>query len=150
MAAEALEATESARIFWERGEIEVALSTLDNAYALLLEIPDGDPYLDQEKDNLRHLISRRVVEIYRSRLTSAVDLASSIPIELNEHVEREIRSFQNGERDFFIESYRRSGMYRPTCMPGPSVAIGTGRPNRPCSSKWFPLGKSTVTKCWFW
>jgi len=136
VAAEALEATESARIFWERGEIEEALSTLDNAYALLLEIPDGDPYLDQEKDNLRHLISRRVVEIYRSRLTSAVDLASSIPIELNEHVEREIRSFQNGERDFFIESYRRSGMYRPM------MARMMREAGLPEELSWLPLVES--------
>jgi membrane-bound lytic murein transglycosylase D len=136
VAAEALEATESARIFWEQGEIDEALSTLDNAYALLLEIPDGDPYLEQEKENLRHLISRRIVEIYRSRLTSAVDLGSVIPIEINEHVEREIRSFQNGERDFFIESYRRSGLYRPM------MARMMREAGLPEALSWLPLVES--------
>jgi membrane-bound lytic murein transglycosylase D len=136
LATEALEATESARIFWERGEIYEALSTLDNAYALLLEIPDGDPYLDQEKENLRHLISRRIVEIYRSRLTSARDLGSAIPIEVNEHVEREIRSFQNGERDFFIESYLRSGMYRPM------MARMMREAGLPEDLSWLPLVES--------
>ncbi len=113
LAAEALEACESARILWERGEIDEALATLDHAYALLLQIPADDPYLGQERENLRHLISRRVVEIYRSQLTSATDLGSPIPVEFNAYVEREIKSFQNGERDFFLESYRRSGLYRP-------------------------------------
>jgi membrane-bound lytic murein transglycosylase D len=31
---------------------------------------------------------------------------------MNEHVEREIKLFQGLERDFFIESYKRSGRYR--------------------------------------
>ena len=136
LAAEALEATESARIFWEQGAIYEAFSTLDHAYALLLEIPDGDLYLDQEKENLRHLISRRIVEIYRSRLTSAVDLGTSIPIEMNEYVEREIRSFQNGERDFFIESYRRSGMYRPM------MARMMREAGLPEELSWLPLVES--------
>jgi membrane-bound lytic murein transglycosylase D len=113
-----------------------ALATLDSAYALLLQIPSGDPYLDQEKENLRHLISRRIVEIYRSRLTSAVDLGSSIPIEVNEYVEREIRSFQNGERDFFIESYRRSGMYRPM------MARMMREAGLPEELSWLPLVES--------
>jgi membrane-bound lytic murein transglycosylase D len=39
-------------------------------------------------------------------------LHKEIPLVMNEHVEREIRSFQTIERDFFIESYKRSGKYR--------------------------------------
>ena len=81
LAAEALETCESARIFWEEGDIEEALAALDRAYELLLEIPDDDPDIVQQKEDLRHLISRRIVEIYRSRLTSAVDLDSPIPVE---------------------------------------------------------------------
>ena len=38
-AADALEACESARIFWEQGDIDEALATLDVAYELLLQIP---------------------------------------------------------------------------------------------------------------
>jgi len=113
LVAEALEACESARIFWEEGDIDGALTTLDQAYEMMLEIPEDAPELDQQKEDLRHLISQRVVEIYRSRLTSAVDPGSPIPVELNAHVEREIKLFQRGERKFFMESYRRSGAYRP-------------------------------------
>jgi membrane-bound lytic murein transglycosylase D len=136
LATEALEATETARLLWEQGKIEEALATLDNAYAMLLEIPEDDTYLEQEKENLRHLISRRIVEIYRSRLTSAVDLGSSIPIELNSHVEREIKSFQNGERKFFIDSYRRSGLYRPM------MARMMREAGLPEELSWLPLVES--------
>jgi len=113
LVSEALESCESARIFWEEGDIDEALVSLDHAYAMMLQIPEDAPELGQQKEDLRHLISKRVVEIYRSRLTSAVELGSPIPVELNAHVEREIKSFQRGERTFFMESYRRSGAYRP-------------------------------------
>ena len=39
LVAEALEACEYAREYWEQGEIEEALNSLDHAYELLLEIP---------------------------------------------------------------------------------------------------------------
>jgi len=133
---DALEACEFARMFWERGDIDEALDSLDHAYSLLLDIPDDDPELDQGKQDLRHLISRQVVEIYRSRLTSAVDLGSSIPVELNTHVEREIRSFQRGERSFFMESYRRSGLYRPMIV---RMMRDAGLPEE---LSWLPLVES--------
>ena len=136
LVAEALEACEFARMFWEQGDIDEALTSLDHAYALLLEIPEDDPEFDQGKQDLRHLISRRVVEIYRSRLTSAVDHGSPIPVELNSHVEREIRSFQGGERSFFMESYRRSGLYRPM------IARMMRDAGMPEELSWLPLVES--------
>jgi membrane-bound lytic murein transglycosylase D len=136
LVAEALEACEFARMFWEQGNIDEALASLDHAYALLLDIPDDDPDFDQGKQDLRHLISRRVVEVYRSRLTSAVDLKSPIPVELNSHVEREIRSFQGGERSFFMESYRRSGLYRPMIV---RMLRDAGMPEE---LSWLPLVES--------
>jgi membrane-bound lytic murein transglycosylase D len=112
LVAEALETCDSARVFWEEGDIEEALATLDLAYELLLQIPD-DPDVIQQKEDLRHLISRRIVEIYRSQLTTAAELGSPIPVEINSHVEREIARFRGPERKFFLESYLRSGQYRP-------------------------------------
>jgi membrane-bound lytic murein transglycosylase D len=132
----ALEASESSRQLWERGDIELALAMLDQAYALLLEIPDDDADFVQEKQDLRHLISRSVVEIYRSQLTSAADLGSAIQIDMNEHVEREIKSFQGRERDFFIEAYRRSGMYRPMIIEKLREA------GVPEELSWLPLVES--------
>ncbi|HXV74960.1 MAG TPA: LysM peptidoglycan-binding domain-containing protein [Candidatus Polarisedimenticolaceae bacterium] len=136
LVAEALEAVDAARTSWEQGDISSALATLDSAYGLLLQIPDDEPDLTQEKEDLRHLISRRVVEIYRSRLTSAVDLASPIPVQVNAYVEREIQSFQGGERQFFIDSYRRSGLYRPMIV---RMLRERGLPEE---LSWLPLVES--------
>ena len=139
LVAEALEACESARTYWQQGDIDEALATLDHAYALLLEIPTDDPEFNQGKEDLRHLISRRVVEIYRSRLTSAVDLGSPIPLELNTHVEREVKNFQGGERSFFLESYRRSGLYRPITIS----AANTTTPSRQRRKIYLVLTRPT-------
>jgi membrane-bound lytic murein transglycosylase D len=135
LVAEALEACESARVFWQEGDIEAALATLDQAYDLLLQIPD-DPNSIQQKEDLRHLISRRVVEIYRSRLTTAADLSSPIPIEINSHIEREIARFTGPERKFFLDSYRRSAQYRPMIVRRLREA------GLPEELSWLPLVES--------
>ena len=135
LVAEALETCESARVSWEQGNIEEALATLDLAYELLLQIPD-DPDLMQQKEDLRHLISRRIVEIYRSRLTTAAELSSPIPLEINSHVEREIARFRGPEREFFLESYRRSGEYRPMIV---RMLRESGLPEE---LSWLPLVES--------
>jgi membrane-bound lytic murein transglycosylase D len=133
---EALDACESARRSWQQGDMEAALASLDQAYALLLEIPNDDPEFSQSRQDLRHLVSRSVVEIYRSRLTSAADLGSAIPVEINAHVEREIKSFKGPERKFFLESYRRSGQYRPMIVRKLREA------GMPEELSWLPLVES--------
>jgi membrane-bound lytic murein transglycosylase D len=133
--AEALEACESAKTLWQQGDIDGSLATLDAAYELLLQIPD-DPNLIQQKEDLRHLISLRVVDIYRSQLTTAADLNSPIPLEINDHVQREIKRFTGPERRFFIESYRRSGRYRPMIV---SKLREAGLPEE---LSWLPLVES--------
>jgi membrane-bound lytic murein transglycosylase D len=135
LVAGALEACESARVFWQEGDTEAALATLDLAYELLLEIPD-DPSVVQQKEDLRHLISRRVVEIYRSRLTTAAKLSSPIPVEMNSHVERELARFRGPERKFFLDSYRRSGRYRPMIV---RMLREAGLPEE---LSWLPLVES--------
>jgi membrane-bound lytic murein transglycosylase D len=135
LVAGALEATESARVFWQQGDQETALETLDLAYELLLQIPD-DEDLTRQKEDLRHLISRRVVEIYRSRMTTASDLSSPIPLDMNEHVERELNRFRGPELKFFLESYRRSGQYRPMIVRKLREA------GLPEELSWLPLVES--------
>lgn len=135
--ADSLEAFESATLFWEQGSADDAFAALDRAYELMASVPaDGDPRLGQEKENLRHLISRRVVEIYASRQTSVGDLDRSIPRVLNDEVRREIASFQGPERDFFLESYRRSGRYMPMILAQLQAA---GMPEQ---LAWLPLVES--------
>lgn len=114
---QALAECDSARDAWRRGAFDEALASLDRAYSVLLQMPDnGDAVKAQEKADLRHLISRRVVEIYASRQTAVGELDRAIPLVMNANVEAEIRSFQRGERSFFVDSYRRSGRYRPMIL----------------------------------
>jgi membrane-bound lytic murein transglycosylase D len=136
LATEALEAVEAARALWEQGEIDAALATLDLAYELLLQLPADDPDLYQQREDLRHLISRSIMEIYRSRLNTAADPGSPIPLEMNEHIEREIKSFQGPEREFFLQSYRRSGQYRPMIV---RMLHEAGLPEE---LSWLPLVES--------
>lgn len=114
---QALEAYESADVFWHQGSFEDAFAALDRAYELMADVPpNGDAAVTQEKDNLRRLISHRLVEIYASRQTAVGDLDRSIPLVVNDDVRREIASFQGPERQFFLDSYRRSGRYRPMIL----------------------------------
>ncbi len=109
----ALELTETSHELWAAGDAEKAVEALDHAYALILKTPaDAEGKSSQQKDDLRFVISKRLMEIYTSRLTSVNGLHKEIPLVMNEHVEREIKSFQTIERDYFIESYKRSGRYR--------------------------------------
>ncbi|MCK9419362.1 MAG: transglycosylase SLT domain-containing protein [Nitrospirae bacterium] len=109
----ALVLTETSQELWAAGEAEKAVEALDHAYELILKAPtDAEGKNTQQKDDLRFVISKRLMEIYTSRLTSVNGLHKEIPLVLNEHVEREIKLFQTVERDFFLESYKRSGRYR--------------------------------------
>jgi soluble lytic murein transglycosylase-like protein len=111
---DSLDAFEASGALWQQGQPEDAIVALDNAYALMVDVAaNGDPMLAQEKENLRGLISRRIVEIYASRKSAVGDPSSSIPRVLNDEVRREITSFQTRERAQFLEAYRRSGLYRP-------------------------------------
>ncbi|MFW6175319.1 MAG: LysM peptidoglycan-binding domain-containing protein, partial [Acidobacteriota bacterium] len=134
---DALEAYESAEVFWEQGAFDDAFAALDHAYEAMAAVSAGDePVLAQEKENLRHLISRRVVEIYASRQTAVGDPNGSIRVTLNDDVKREIESFQGPERDFFLDSYRRSGRYRPMILEQLRAA---GLPEQ---LSWMPLVES--------
>ncbi|MGE5258689.1 MAG: LysM peptidoglycan-binding domain-containing protein [Hyphomicrobiales bacterium] len=103
-----------AQSYWKRGELEKAIDTLDQAYALVLSVdPGNDPKLMQEKEDLRFTISKRILEIYSSRYVVVNGRRNEIPLTINPYVQDEIDSFTIGrERDFFAESYRRSGRYR--------------------------------------
>ena len=107
----ALELLEMADNYWKKGDIENTLNELDKAYALVLDT-NGDVEIARQKDDLRLLISRRILAVYSSQETRTNGKASEILLSLNADVEKEIRSFQGPEREFFISSYHRSGMYK--------------------------------------
>ena len=139
--AESLATYEEANLLWERGELESAFAALDRAYELMASAPpNGDPLLAQEKEDLRQLIADRILKIHRSQLSAAVDLNTEIPMVMNEWVEREIESFQTEEREFFLEAYQRSGLYRPMIVEALREA---GMPDQlgwlPMVESWFKV-----------
>lgn len=97
--------------YWNDGDIENTLNELDKAYALLLDT-NGDVEIARQKDDLRLLISRRILAVYSSKQTKTNGKASEIQLLMNADVEKEIRSFQGFEREFFTSSYMRSGLYK--------------------------------------
>lgn len=132
---EALSLVEESEKRWRNGELESGLELLDQAYALIIETND-DPITSRQKDDLRLLISKRILAIYSSRQTVTVGRRSEIPLTMNADVEKEIRSFQNIERDFFISSYHRSGLYRPM------IVRELKKAGLPEELSWLPLVES--------
>lgn len=107
----ALDILEVADNYWKNGDIENTLNELDKAYALLLDT-NGDVEISRQKDDLRLLISQRIMAVYSSRQGPTNGKASEIQLIMNADVEKEIRSFQGPEREFFTSSCMRSGLYR--------------------------------------
>ncbi|MFO7560415.1 MAG: LysM peptidoglycan-binding domain-containing protein [Desulfobacterales bacterium] len=135
----ALDLCEAAQDFWQKGELDNALQTLDQAYALIIDIDTSDnPKLIQQKEDLRFLISKRILEIYASRNIVVNGNHHAIPMTLNKHVQKEIDLFTNGgqHQKFFIEAYRRSGRYRPYIIKKLKQA------GLPESLSWLPLIES--------
>jgi membrane-bound lytic murein transglycosylase D len=132
----ALELTETAQEYWQDGDMDQAIESLDQAYVLILKVPGNNAKFAQQKEDLRFVISKRVIEMYASRRTTVRGTSSEIPMTMNSHVEREIRSFQTVERDFFLESYKRSGRYRGEMVRALKAA------GLPEELSWLPLIES--------
>ena len=110
----ALTLCESAQNFWEAGELESALNELDIAYATILDLDLKDQAeLNQQKDDLRYMIAKRILEIHASRHIVVTGEHNAIPLTLNGHVKKEITRLSGPEKQFFIRSLKRAGRYRP-------------------------------------
>lgn len=131
----ALELLNNSQELWVNGEIEYALDALDQAYAILLDV-NGDADMARQKDDLRLLISKKILAIYTSRQSITSGRRSEIPIVMNAEVEREIHSFQTVERDFFIQAYQRAAFFRPV------VVTALKRAGLPEELSWLPLVES--------
>jgi membrane-bound lytic murein transglycosylase D len=133
----ALDFYQTSQELWSRGELEEAINALDEAYSLILKVNgDSDPAMIQQKEDLRILISRRLIEIYASRYTAVNGNHKAIPLKMNEHVEYEIKQFQTVERNFFINSYKRSGRYIAKIMKELNEA------GLPEELAWLPIVES--------
>lgn len=135
---EAIDYCQLAQDFWQRGKLENALQALDTAYSLILKLnTQSRPRLMQQKDDLRHLISKRIMEIYASRNLARPVNHNVIPISMNRHVQAEIDLLTKGaEKSFFINAYQRSGRYREWIE---TELIKEGLPKE---LSWLPLIES--------
>lgn len=134
---EALDFCELAQSFWQKGELENALEALDKAYSLILEVDTlENAKLIQQKEDLRFLISKRILEIYASRNIVVNGSFHEIPLAMNRHVEKELKRFTGIERQFFVESYQRSGFYRPYILEA------LKKEGMPEALSWLPLIES--------
>ncbi len=100
--------------YWQSGELNKAIELLDQAYLLILGInKDESDYLLQQKEDLRFMISKRIIEIYASRKIVFKGSQNEIPIIINKQVQHEIDIYTKGHlRKHFITWYKRSGKYR--------------------------------------
>ena len=135
---EALEFCRDSQEYWQRGELEKAVDALDQAYMLILDVePQDDFKLVQEKEDLRFMISKRILEIYASRNIVVNGNHNAIPLDMNRHVEAEIKRFTVGvEKNFFLNSLKRSGRYRP------KIVAELKEAGLPEELSWLPLIES--------
>jgi len=123
--------------FWERGDLDNAVSALDQAYSLILRIrPDEPPEILQQRDDLRITISKRIMQVYSSRFTVVNGFHKAIPLDMNQHVRKALQVFKGRERKFFLSAYRRSGRYRPAIVKALREA------GLPEELSWLPLIES--------
>ncbi len=135
---EALDYCRLAQDYWLKGQLENALSALDQAYALIIKVDTYNrPRLIQQKEDLRYLITRRIQDIYGSRNVVAKGSINAIPKVMNDYVKAEIESLTTGgEKDFFINAYQRSGRYRQY------IEAELGKEGLPLELAWLPLIES--------
>jgi membrane-bound lytic murein transglycosylase D len=133
----ALESCNAAQELWSQNNPEKAIEALDEAYQLLLKVDtESHPELIRQTEDLRFMISKRILEIYTSRFTTVNGSNKEIPLTMNANVEREIKSFQGYERELFTEGVKRSGRYREAMVKALKEA------GMPEELSWLPLVES--------
>jgi len=133
----ALESCDTAQELWSQNNPEKAIDALDEAYQLLLKVDtESHPELIRQTEDLRFMISKRILEIYTSRFTTVNGSNKEIPLTMNANVEREIKSFQGYEREVFTEGVKRSGKYREAMVKALKEA------GMPEELSWLPLVES--------
>jgi len=134
---QALDFCQASQDFWQQGEQENAIQALDQAYSLIINVDTPeDPKLLQQKEDIRFMISKRILEIYASRNTVVNGEYNAIPIVINKKVQEEINRFTSIEREFFNQALVRSGKYRPKILAMLKEA------GLPAELSWLPLVES--------
>jgi membrane-bound lytic murein transglycosylase D len=124
--------------FWQGGEIDRAIELLDQAYLLILGInTHNSESLIQQKEDMRFMIAKRIIEIYASREIVITGSQDEIPVIINKQVQYEIDLYAKGHlRSYFIDSYKRSGKYRQM------IVEMFKKENLPQELSWLPLIES--------
>ncbi|MBT7631512.1 MAG: LysM peptidoglycan-binding domain-containing protein [Desulfobacula sp.] len=134
---QALELCDYAQEMWEKGKLEEAITNLDSAYSTILEIEsETHSEFNQQKEDIRYLISKRILEISASRQIVVNGLHNEIPITLNKHVQNEIKRLTGPERKFFIKALERSEKFRPF------ITSELKKAGLPEEISWLPLIES--------
>jgi len=134
---EALEFCRASQDYWGQGDFENAIASLDEAYNLILQVPpDEDSKLIQQKEDIRFMICKRMLEIYTSQHTVANGNHHAIPMIMNRHIEKQIKRFKGPERRSFVDAFKRSGRYRPEIVEALKEA------GLPTELSWLPLIES--------
>ncbi|MDY6986855.1 MAG: LysM peptidoglycan-binding domain-containing protein [Thermodesulfobacteriota bacterium] len=134
---EALEFCRASQDYWGQGNFENAIASLDEAYHLILQVrPNEDSKLIQQKEDIRFMICKRMLEIYTSQHTVANGNHHAIPMIMNRHVEKQIKRFKGPERRSFEDGLKRSGRYRP------EIVEALKKAGLPTELSWLPLIES--------
>lgn len=133
----ALELCRASQRFWAQGDFENAVSSLDKAYSLILRAHTNEnSKLMQQKEDIRFMICKRMLEIYASQHTVVNGNHNAIPMVMNRHVQEQIDRFKDPEKQFFLNSFKRSGKYRPEIVKSLEAA------GLPEELSWLPLIES--------
>lgn len=123
--------------YWDKGDNQKALDTLDEAYVTVAQInANGDRGLEKKKEDIRLMISKRVQEINASKCKTINGSNCAIPITMNEDVQREINLLLGPQRKWFIRAYKRSGKFRE------DIAKACKNAGLPEELSWLPLIES--------
>jgi membrane-bound lytic murein transglycosylase D len=127
---------ESAQKHWLAASFGDAAAQADQGFSKLLQLPARlSAEQERERDEIRLAISRLVVAMSVAQARQ-IQGTGEIPLIHNEHVDREIRSFQRGERSFFVSSYERAGQHLPY------IQRRLAENHMPAELQWLPLVES--------
>ncbi|HKK90696.1 MAG TPA: LysM peptidoglycan-binding domain-containing protein, partial [Desulfobacteraceae bacterium] len=97
---------------------------------------DAFPGFNQQKEDIRYMISKRILEIYASRNIVVNGEHDAIPITINKYVKAEIKHFTGREKRFFTQSLERAQRYRPF------IVSEFKKAGLPTELAWLPLIES--------
>ena len=140
---EGFAACQEAQAAIDRGDVDEALAKLDEAYAVIprLKLPP-ESALVQEKNDLRILVAQRIQRAYATSQKmglsrpAAASINNAVPLVDNQWVKKEIDSFQGPEKAWFVDAYKRSGLYRDM------ILAEVRKAGLPDQIAWLPMIES--------